>query len=200
MTMVDTTHKPSHLARGDMQDVVRRVLLSYGKKDIYATVDEIAGKSGLLYPQANQTLYRLRNLGQLEFIKEDDNPRSPVIGFSLIKMPSSDTAHERTVAETPVVPKIKSTPVHLLEYMNRKLAVERARKELLAAKVDPENVLFEPDPLGEEAIQLFAELTETKQSMVMIENDLIAERRNAAYYKEQLEARSATETFNDSGT
>lgn len=177
--------------RGDMQDRLRKVLLEYGTKDIDCTVDILVGKTGLLYPQVYQALYRLQNLGEISIIKEDENsPRSPIIGITLMKMAPInqvqtrlDTRHAEIISEK-AASKVKSQVPHVLEYIKEKIAVENAIEALSGTNLNPEEVIkFTPDPLGEEALILLQELTDTKKVLSITEMDLQAARRDNEFLK-----------------
>lgn len=190
--------------RGAMQDRVREILLSPGEREVNITVDQLIGKTGLNYSQVYQTLYRLERLGEIELIREDESAqRSPVVGVKLLRMaPISGISarNEDRLVETKIsqdARKMSMTVPHVLEYINQRLAIEKARAAVMEANMNPEEVMsFTPNPLGEEAIQLLQALTERNRENLLLKNDLEAERQNAETYKTRL----ATRTFDDSGT
>lgn len=189
--------------RGDMQDRIRQALLSYGTKEIYCTIDDLIGKTGLQHPQVYQALYRLQNLNELKIIKEDDSPRSPIIGVKLLRMAPEVQVKERITSRSIEIESekksrlIESNVPHVLGYIEKKIAVEKAREAVSTAHLDPEEVVvFTPDPLGEEALILLQELTDTKKKLVQSSYDLEAARRDNTYLKQRV----GTEVYNDSGT
>lgn len=189
-------------SRGDMQDKLRAALLAYGYKEIYLSIDDLIGKTGLTYSQIYQTLYRLQKMGELDILREqDENGRYKVSGVKLNKSEPSEVITERiqdreiTKQTSRDLNKVAISVPHTLEYINRKLAVERAREEVVKAHIDPDDVItFTPDPMGEEAVFLFSKLQEAIEINRSLNFDLEAEKRNVAYLKQ------STRTFDDSGT
>jgi hypothetical protein len=185
-----------------MQDKLRAALLAYGYKEIYLSIDDLIGKTGLTYSQIYQTLYRLQKMGELDILREqDENGRYKVSGVKLNKSEPSEVITERiqdreiTKQTSRDLNKVAISVPHTLEYINRKLAVERAREEVVKAHIDPDDVItFTPDPMGEEAVFLFSKLQEAIEINRSLNFDLEAEKRNVAYLKQ------STRTFDDSGT
>ena len=190
------------VARGEMQDRVRNVLLSYGTQDISISIDDLVGKTTLSYSQVYQTLYRLQQMGEIEIIKEDGVQRPKVTGIKLRRMENKESITERIQEQEAErktsrdINKVSELIPATKTYINKRIAVERAKEELIKAKVDDSIINFEPEPLGEEAIYLLQELTEALKENVLLTNDLAAEKRNAEYFKAQISSR----TFDDSGT
>lgn len=176
------------LAKGDMQDRVRDILLSYHTREVKITVDDLVGRTGFDHSQVYQTLYRLQQANELTIIKDDDGQRPRIIGVRLNKITEPSEVHHRVVSREITDKTTKKFPA-TLAYIKRRLAVERAKEEVLKANLRPDDVIsFTPDPLGEEAILLFHELIESTSRNKIIEQDLIAERRNAEFYKNSRDA------------
>lgn len=189
--------------KGELQDKIKSILLGYGQKEISVTLDDLIGKTGFNSSQIYQTLYRLQSIGEIKLLKEDDsNPRSKVVGVELLRMEPieqiSERNQQREVAKkTQDALKMAVIAPNLLGYVNKRLAVERARESLKSANLDPDTVLkFEPDPLGEEAILLYDRLEKLTRENLLLQSDVEAEKRNAEHYKQQL----STRTYGDSGT
>lgn len=197
--MLDTKTYP----KGGMEDKIRQVLLSYGEQTVPITIDDLIGKTRLGSSQIYQTLYRLSQKGELELLKDEDSPRPKIVGVKLLRMEPIEKVSERneereeqkkTVQE---LNKMSLEVPNTIDYIEKKIAVEKAREELSRANIDPNTVLnFEVDPLGEEAIILFDKLQNTIKKNNELYNDLEAQKRNAEEYKRRLQTR----TFDDSGT
>jgi hypothetical protein len=192
-------------SRGDLQDQLRSTLLAYKQREINLTIDDLINKTGLNYSQVYQTLYRLQRMGELEILRDEDaaTGRARVAGVRLTRMePPSEVEQriEERATERQVEKDLSAVSVaipNVLEYMNQKLAIEKARAEILKANIDPNDVInFEPNMLGEEAIYLLSKVQEVLETNRNLVNDLEAEKRNARYYKERIGAT----TFDDSGT
>lgn len=191
--------------RGDMQDRVRTALLSYGSKEINASIDDLIGKTGLTYPQIYQTLYRLQQTGELEILREQEsNGRFKVSGIKLNKSESSEIIQDRINAREDVATtnkdlgKVAINVPNTLEYIRQKIAIEKARDELSKAGIDPTDVInFETNLLGEEAVILLSKVQELIEANRMLTNDLEAEKRNVRHLQAQ---RVEVVTFDDSGT
>lgn len=191
--------------RGDMQDKVRTALLSYGSREINASIDDLIGKTGLTYPQIYQTLYRLQQTGELEILREQEsNGRFKVSGIKLNKSESSEIIQERisarevTTATNKDLGKVAINVPNTLEYIRQKIAIEKARDELSKAGIDPTDVInFETNLLGEEAVILLSKVQELIEANRMLTNDLEAEKRNVRHLQAQ---RVEVVTFDDSGT
>jgi hypothetical protein len=191
-------------SRGDMQDKLRTALLSYGEREVNLSIDDLIGKTGLSYSQIYQALYRLQRLGELEILREQEpNGKARVAGVRLARMETPDTITQRTVERsiarqtTKDFTNVSLNVPNIIEYMNQKLAIERARAEIVKANINPDDVIsFAPNPLGEEGLFLLSKLQEVVEQARMLSNDLEAEKRNAQYYKEKI----AVTTFDDSGT
>lgn len=192
-------------SRGDLQDQLRSTLLAYKQREISLSIDDLINKTGLNYSQIYQTLYRLQRLGELEILRDGDavSGRARVSGIRLTRMePPSEIEQriEERAVERQVEKDFTAVSVaipNVLEYMNQKLAIEKARAEILKANIDPDDVItFEPNLLGEEAIYLLSKVQEMLETNRTLVNDLEAEKRNVRFYKE----RAGAVTFDDSGT
>jgi hypothetical protein len=192
-------------SRGDLQDHLRATLLEYKQREINLSIDDLINKTGLNYSQIYQTLYRLQRLGELEILRDEDavTGRARVSGVRLTRMetpPQIEQRIEERAVNHQVNKDLTAVSVaipNVLEYMNQKLAIEKARAEILKANIDPDDVInFETNPLGEEAIFLLSKVQEALESNRTLTNDLEAEKRNSRYYKERV----GTTTFDDSGT
>lgn len=168
--------------------VTERVFLalqSYGAREIYQSVDDIAAKAHLRPIQVYQALYRMAHGKKVEILKETKGGRDHIVGVKLnVGVDPVETitngaakAKESKQLARKYQPKVSTSIEHLSAYMSKKLAVEQARKILMDAGIDIESKLedaFQQDDLGEEAIAIYKELVDTKNLLASAYVDLDA--------------------------
>lgn len=173
-------------------DRVRLSLQSYGTREIHASVDDLASRAGLTPSQFYQAVYRLKDEYEVLKEKNHETGREKIIGIKINKgidpIKTIQNGAEKAKTESSMkkkmsAPKVASSLTHLQSYMDKRIVMEKARQSLLDAGFDEETVndrfegMFTPDPIGEEAIAIYSELTETKATLAQVQIDLEACRR-----------------------
>jgi phosphopentomutase len=161
-----------------VQDRVLMAVESFvrnGDRIVYQSVDDIASRASMPNVNTFQALYRLAKKGMIEILTEMNGNRKRIVGFKLNKAPEPSqviqNGEEKAKTHRVIVkrnePKVSSRLVHLNEYMQKKIAVGKASDALVEAGIDPTDVsnalanLWHDDPMAEEAIAIFNELSET---------------------------------------
>jgi hypothetical protein len=182
-----------------LRDQIRLTLEEYGDRDIPYAVEDIAEKIGQANAVVYQALYGMARTGEIELLKESDGTtRSRIVGIRLNKLASSSDILAKS-AEKAASKEIKkqvtfmSRLVNLSEYIRRKSAIEEARELLRKNDLDPNQVLFDEDPIGEEAIWLAENLQSAISELTSLRYDLEAAQRDVAYLKEKHKENSRTE-------
>lgn len=191
-----------------VQDRIRLHLGEFGQKNISVTIDEIASQMQLPKTSVYQGIHRLAEKGEVTLEKElMDNTRERIIGINLVKLEPSGRTYRKAADRSGKVIRIKSdqletidvseTPVfpNLVEYMQKRLAVENMKEQALAAGLDTSVIQFTQDEMAEEALVLMKLWTDLRTKYQTLQHDhemqgfdLAAERRNTIALRQQLRA------------
>ena len=156
-----------------IRERVSIALQAYGTQTIICTIDDLVGATGLNGQSIYQALYGMQNAKRLEILTEPvgDSGRRKVSGVKLLKVESASSILEKVPQRMPVNNKvirreetrIKDTVPHIMEYMDKKIVIERVKKELSNVHIDPNQLVFETDHYAEEGILLLNEWVEMKK-------------------------------------
>lgn len=179
-----------------MLERVSFLLQSYGTQDVYATMDDLAGK--LSVPDASKVynaVWRLasQNPPKVEILKEnvDGGARQKVVGVRLLKLEDPEEILERAAERAlahPATEKARS-PLTMdelpafTEYLRKRAAVEKAKELLADAGVDTSGIAFTSAPLGEDCIKLWDHMLRMQNdiSNLSAENEVL--RRKLSQYE-----------------
>lgn len=182
-----------------LRDQIRLTLEEYGDREIPYSVEDIAEKVGQANAVVYQALYGMARTGEIELLKESEGTtRSRITGVKLNKLtPSSDilakTAEKAASKEIKKQVSFMSRLTNLSEYVRQKSAIEEARELLRKNDLDPNQVLFDEDPIGEEAIWLAENLQSAISELTSLRYDLEAAQRDVKYLKEKNKDNTRTE-------
>lgn len=189
-------------AATSVEDKITLALNSYGRREVFQSVQDIAARAQIKPVAAYQGLYRLANKGKIQMLKESSNggKREKVVGVKLNYAPQPlevlEKAAEKAKSEPHhalrkrMEPKVSASLVVLSRYMERKVAIEKARQILLEAGIPEEVVtesidkMFTQDPLGEEGIAIYSELIEVKRQLAEAHVDQEVNRRAKEFVTE----------------
>jgi hypothetical protein len=173
-----------------IRDRIRKALNEYGSQTIYTTVSEIAARAGVDPIKTYHALYGMRDR-EIRLITEQNGDRPKIVGVQILRLEPVTKIHRRSArkAKTRANGKFDAQMLesltHLNAYIKQRLAVEEAKEVLEKNGVDPSQVQFEPNPLGDEAIYLLSRLTDTKQELHTMQFDLEAARRDIEFMKRE---------------
>lgn len=199
-----------------VQDKIRLHLESYGAKEIPVTIEDIANRVGLPRNSVYQGLHRLAQYNEIVLQKEASGiGKERIIGIKLIRLQPSGRTYRRAAArsnsrsrpvigqldfgtfspdalaasikdEVPALPKI-------VEYLEKKLAIEEMKATAAAAGLDESVIQFELDEIAEEGVlllKLYTDLrnkyNDLKEKHQQLGFDLDAEKRNVEFLKNKL--------------
>jgi hypothetical protein len=187
-----------------LRDKIRLALEEYGDRDVPYSVDEIADKVGQANAVVYQALYGMARAGEIDFIKETVDGKQRIVGIRLNKSPSSSDIYART-AEKVTSKEVRRQAafmgklVNLSEYIRQKAAIEEARELLRRSDLDPNQVLFEENPIAEEAIWLAENLQSALSELTSLRFDLEAAQRDVSFLKDKNKENTRTELIEATG-
>lgn len=179
---------------------VIRALQEWGTNEIYASLSDIAAKTGrvgvpsLDEKQVYFAIYALaKDDNFLEILTENirDTQRKQFAGVKLLRAERPEKATERAAERVRVhksevtAGKVRDRFPAILAYASKKLAIEKARQTLVDAGLSPDAVTFSPDSLGEEGIAILGEFIDLLAAKIECETQLAAANSNLRFLKGQ---------------
>lgn len=173
------------------EERVSLALQSYGQREVYQTIDDLAGKTGMRPSSVYTALWRMAKKGRIEILKErvDGAGFERICGVKLNYAITPDTIlekgvekakHESKTLARKFEPKVSASLVNLDKYMQKKIAIEKVKAILQEQEMlDGATLPFEEDSYAEEAIAIYKELIETKRQLGEALLEIEALRRKA---------------------
>lgn len=179
------------------EDQVKQTLLAKGEKNTGLTGRDIVNKTGLTYNQVMQCLYVLQKRGEISIEYDTAGAQRRMANIILAKMEPISAVNSR-IKEANVEKKVSKDKKQvmgidkipdIINYIQRKIAIEEARNLLLSKGFSPDqansSVIFSEEPLAEQAIYLLSKLEDALKESQNLRIDLDAAKRDLYVLKGQ---------------
>ena len=197
-TEVQTTENA--IERGmTIKERVMRALQSYGTQEVYASLSDIAAKTGrvgapsLEPKQVYIAVWGLAQEGKLDIMTEGikNTQRKQFSGVKLRKAENVEKPIEKSAEKVrngkaeKAAERVQERFPLIFTYTQQKVAVQRAKEILESVHLPSDQIQFEDDPLAEEAVAILHDYVETLREKIELETQLAAANSELRFFKEQ---------------